>query len=76
MTDLLFSAMERVTNALLPKIGLDRVQRAPASPAIKPADLNDLAERQDKATGADKEHYKKIMSKLVGAHSAHKNGKK
>ena len=34
-TDLLFSAMERVINALLPKIGLDTVQKASAT--IKPS---------------------------------------
>jgi hypothetical protein len=62
-TDLLFSAMERVINALLPKIGLDTVQKASAT--IKPVDVNKFAEQIDKAEGPHKEHLKAVLSKLV-----------
>ena len=49
-TDFLFSTIERVMAALLPKVGVDSVQKA-APGGVKPADLNDLADRMDKARG-------------------------
>jgi hypothetical protein len=58
-TDLLFAAMERVSNALLPKIGIETVQRAPQT--SRPVDLNELAKLHAKAKGADKDVYKAII---------------
>jgi hypothetical protein len=69
-TDFLFSTVERIITALLPKIGIDTVQKA--TPSIKPVDINDLAERLDNAKGSDKDHYKVVMSRLLGLH--HKRG--
>jgi len=54
-----------VMAALLPKVGIDSVQKATPGGA-KPADLNDLAERMDKAEGADKELYRSVLAKLTG----------
>jgi hypothetical protein len=71
-TDFLFSTIERIITALLPKVGIDMVQKA--APALKPVDINDLAERIDNAKGADKDHYKAVMSRLLGMHSTHKHG--
>jgi hypothetical protein len=71
-TDFLFSTIERIITALLPKVGIDTVQKA--APAFKPVDINDLAARIDNAKGADKDHYKAVMSRLLGMHSTHKHG--
>jgi hypothetical protein len=65
-TDFLFSTIERVMAALLPKVGVDSVQKA-APGGVKPADLNDLADRMDKAEGADKEFYRAILAQLTKA---------
>jgi hypothetical protein len=51
-TDFLFSTIERVMAALLPKVGIDSVQKA--KPSTHPVDINDLAQRMDSAKGADK----------------------
>jgi hypothetical protein len=66
-TDFLFKAIERVTAAILPKVGIDTVQKA--GPATTPVDINDLAQRMDKAKGADKEFYKSLLAQLTGARS-------
>jgi len=66
-TDLLFAAMERVTNALLPKIGIETVQSAPASVA-RPVDLNEAAKLYDKAKNpADKAVHKAIIDHVTGS---------
>jgi hypothetical protein len=69
-TDFLFSTIERVMAALLPKIGVDTVKKA--EPKTKPVDINDLTERMDKAKGADKELYKSLLAQLTGARSPSK----
>jgi hypothetical protein len=63
-TDFLFNAIERVSAALLPKIGVESVQRE--KPVMQPANLNDLADRLEKAQGADKELYRALMARLAG----------
>ena len=63
-TDFLFTAIERVSAAILPKVGIDTVQKA--KPVIDSVDLNDLAERMDKAQGADKEMYRALIARLTG----------
>ena len=64
-TDFLFKAIERIAAAILPKVGIDTVQNAP--PATAPVDINDLAQRLDKAKGADKDFYKSLLAQLTGA---------
>jgi hypothetical protein len=64
-TDFLFSALERVAQALLPKIGLDSLQKPTGG--TQPVDLNDLAKRMDAATGAEKEFYRSLIAQLTGA---------
>jgi len=72
-TDLLFNALERISNALLPKLGIDTVQKAPT---VRPPDFNDLADRIDKAKGPDKAHYKAVMARMYGLPSSPKQGSK
>jgi hypothetical protein len=72
-TDLLFNAMERISNALLPKLGIDTIQKVPP---VRPPDFNDLADRIDKAKGPDKAHYKAVMSKMYNLPSSPKRGGK
>lgn len=67
-TDLLFRTLERVMEALLPKVGLDTVQRAKAP--TQPVDVNDLADRMDKATGPEKELYKALIAQLTGTRAS------
>jgi hypothetical protein len=63
-TDLLFNAMERISTALLPKLGIDTMQKA--SPATKPADVNDLMKHHANAKGADKDFVKKVITHVTG----------
>ncbi len=63
-TDFLFTAIERVSAAILPKVGIDTVQTAKS--ATQPVNINDLAERMDKAQGADKEMYRALIARLTG----------
>lgn len=63
-TDFLFSTIERVSAAILPKVGIDSVQTA--SGGNQPVNLNDLADRMDKAQGADKEFYRSMIARLTG----------
>jgi hypothetical protein len=63
-TDFLFSTIERVSEALLPKIGINTVQKEKAG--TQPVNINDLAERMDKAKGADKEFYRALLARLSG----------
>ena len=63
-TDFLFSTIERVSAAILPKVGIESVQTA--SGGSQPVNLNDLAERLDKAQGADKEFYRSMIARLTG----------
>jgi hypothetical protein len=67
-TDFLFSTIERVMAALLPKVGIDSVQKA--KPSTHPVDINDLAQRMDSAKGADKELYKALLAQLTGARAS------
>jgi hypothetical protein len=63
-TDFLFTAIERISAAILPKVGIDTVQTAKAG--TQPVNINDLAERMDKAQGADKEMYRALIARLTG----------
>jgi uncharacterized membrane protein YhaH (DUF805 family) len=70
-TDFLFSAIERVVSALLPKVALETVRRAaPPVPALQrllPVDLSlkDLLERYERAQeGQDKELYKTLIEQF------------
>ena len=68
-TDLLFNAMERVTNALLPKLGLETVQKGGGGGAgggVKPVDVNTLIEQTLKAKDIDKDHLKALTAHLTG----------
>jgi hypothetical protein len=70
--DLLFSAVERVVAAILPRVGLDTLKRdtvaAPRPPADFPAGgmtLKDLIDRMDRAQNPDeKDLYKTLIEKL------------
>jgi hypothetical protein len=69
-TDFLFNTIERVINAILPKVGLQSVRTA--VPVAKPLfdtsasglTLKELLERFEKAQGEDKELYKSLIEKL------------
>jgi hypothetical protein len=65
-TDFLFNTIERIIAAVLPKVGLETVKRdtSPLSP-----DFKDIADRFDKAKGADKDFYKALMEHATGARS-------
>jgi hypothetical protein len=66
-TDFLFSAIERVSQAILPKIGLDSVQQGGGSGGTQPININDLAARMDAAkTPADKQFYQSMLTRLTG----------
>jgi hypothetical protein len=65
-TDFLFNTVERIIAALLPKVGLETVKRD-TSP---PPDFKDIADRFDKARGADKDFYKGLMEHVTGARSS------
>lgn len=68
-TDFLFSTIERVINAILPKVGLDTVQRRPAAPvaSIATGDLT-LAQllhrHKDANTDDEKALHKSLIDKL------------
>ena len=62
-TDLLFTAMERVIGALLPKIGLETVQKVPPT---KPADVNELMKHHANAKGTDKDFVKHVIRHVTG----------
>jgi hypothetical protein len=68
--DLLFNAVERVTTALLPKVGLDTAQKDRFVPKqielpTGGLTLKDLMERMEKATKPeDKELYRSLIEKL------------
>jgi hypothetical protein len=68
--DLLFSAVERIVAAILPKVGLDTLKREPIA-ARAPLDLptggmslKDLMDRMEKAGPEDKELYRSLIAKL------------
>ena len=68
--DLLFSAIERVVAALLPRVGLDTLKRESAV-ARQPLELStggmtlkDLMDRMENAKPEDKELYKTLLAKL------------
>jgi hypothetical protein len=67
-TDLLFGAIERVSAALLPKIGLQSVQRAPqVAPTVSIDDvsLKDLLDRYHAATTDEaRKLYEDLIKKL------------
>lgn len=68
-TDFLFSTLERVMQAILPKVGIDSVQRA--KPAVtQPVDINDLAKRMEAATGPEKDLYMAMIAKLTGTRTS------
>jgi hypothetical protein len=63
-TDFLYSTIERIIAALLPKAGLPTIARArPATPIL---DARDLADRYERATGPDKDFYKALLEQIVG----------
>lgn len=66
-TDLLFGAIERISNALLPKIDLTTIRRAPArSSAVSvDASLKDLLDLHQKATDPeDKKFYASLIERI------------
>jgi hypothetical protein len=66
-TDLLFSALERISGALLPKLGIDTMQKAPS--AIKPVDVNALVDQAVNAKGPEKDHIHALAAHLAGMRS-------
>jgi hypothetical protein len=68
--DLLFSAVERVVAAILPKVSLDTVKKdsvAARPPLELPpggATLTDLMDRMEKAAPEDKDLYRSLIAKL------------
>lgn len=68
-TDFLFNTIERIIAAVLPKVGLDSVQRADqqGKPRVAPPlDLKDLADRYDKSDGQSKDFYKTLIEHASG----------
>lgn len=67
-TDFLFSTIERVITAILPKVGLDSVQRVGKQgvPRAAALDVRDLADRYDKAQGPAKDFYKTLIEHASG----------
>lgn len=70
-TDFLFNAIERLVNAVLPKVGFDSVRRAPS--ATKPTleidgssmSLNDLFDRFERSTSdQEKALYKSLIERV------------
>jgi hypothetical protein len=73
--DLLFSAVERIVAAILPKVGLDTLKKdqvaAPQSPVALPAGgmtLKDLIDRMDGATTAEEKDLYKMLIERLSAH--------
>jgi len=65
-TDFLFTAIERVSQAILPKVGLDTVQRGQAGGPAFSASLEHLLDRRDKAaTPQEKQFLEDLLNKLV-----------
>lgn len=66
--DLLFAAIERISNALLPKIGWESIQekaKKDVSTIVADISLTDLLDRRDKAkTPADKELYTGLIKQI------------
>lgn len=68
--DLLFSAIERVVAAILPRVGMDTLKKESATshpPLELPTGgltLKDLMDRMEKAEPEDKELYKTLIAKL------------
>lgn len=62
-TDLLFSALERISGALLPKLGIDTVQKAGA---VKPVDVNAIVDHAVEAKGAEKDHLHALAAHAIG----------
>jgi hypothetical protein len=70
--DFLFNTIERVVAAILPRVGLESVQRAAPAPAARtPLDvqtggltLKDLIARMEEAKPEDKELYRSLIEKL------------
>jgi hypothetical protein len=81
-TDFLFSTIERIIAAILPKVGLETVRRADAIHRAQPVlqgdvSLKDLADRHDKATEpADKDFYKRMIDQLAGAQPSRPRGRR
>jgi len=69
-TDFLFSTIDRVAPALLPRRPEDLAAGQKARGATQPVNLNDLAERMEKAKGADKEFYRSLIAQLTGARTS------
>lgn len=68
-TDFLFNTIERVIAALLPKVGLESVRRARATPGaidVPTGDLTlkELLDRHAEAQGPDKDLYRSLIEKL------------
>jgi hypothetical protein len=67
--ELLFAAIERISAAILPKIGLDSVKqekpRIPPPPTIEDVSLKDLLDRHERAiTDDDKKLYAGLIQKI------------
>jgi hypothetical protein len=69
--DFLFNTVERIVAAMLPKVGLESVQRAsragskpPSPPPDTGLTLKELLERMEKADDKDKELYRSLVGKF------------
>lgn len=69
-TDFLFSAIERVIHAILPKVGLDSVQRSRPAPPVMAIGAGDtslaqlLDRYQNATTDEDRKLYKSLIDKV------------
>jgi hypothetical protein len=72
-TDFLFNTIERVIAAILPKVGIESTRRA-NTPSSATMDFKDVADRHDKATGADKAFYKALLEQMTGARGKTRRG--
>jgi hypothetical protein len=64
-TDFLFRAIERVAEAILPKVGLETMRRAPPVPVTASVSLNDLLDRLGAAqTEPERELLRELIAKV------------
>ncbi len=68
--DLLFSAIERISEALLPKVGIETVRRRDARPDGTPPTLPPLERLLDRLAVAKSEEEKTLLKELIEAAKA------
>ncbi len=65
-TDFLFTTIERIIAALLPKVGVETVRRAAPPPPPQSLDVKDLLERRDRANQPERRFYERLIEHATG----------